>query len=499
MRRPPTLLPVVGLLLLSATGARAQSVQNVVLRNSFNPLGAGARGLGMGGAFIGVADDGTAASFNPAGLAQLRRSELALVGFTDEVRATRTDLFTDRTLTERTRHSKPDFGGLAVPFEVAGRNLTVQLSYQRAVDLFGKGAATTRDSVSFRDLRINLPGSAELRGDIAPEQSGAFHTVSAAAAYQATSRLSLGLAVNYWFADWTATGRASFRIFTAPPARPTELRADVRDFSQKQNMNALSLNAGWLVKHSWFSLGGVLRLPFTGDYELEETGRFVSTEAGRAPISTPVSVSMGNRLHWPRSTGIGVALRPFRRMTLAADFSKSYWSLATLDDVVDGALLTPTEPAAAGGEPEVRFTNRNFFDLAPAAQTLTEDTSQLRAGAEYLIPIPKVVVPLRGGLFRDESPVRDLGKNKARRIQGWTAGTGLNFSRLVLDVAFERRTSEGVVGIQVRRGQGASTAQTEKVREDRIVASLIFRFGADDPVKKFLRALFVGAEEKGEN
>ena len=40
--------------------ASAQAVQNIVLRNSFNPIGAGARGLGMGGAFIGVADDGTA-------------------------------------------------------------------------------------------------------------------------------------------------------------------------------------------------------------------------------------------------------------------------------------------------------------------------------------------------------------------------------------------------------------------------------------------------------
>src|SRR5881396_2478221 len=70
--------------------AFAQAVQNVVLRNSFNPIGAGARGLGMGGAFIAVADDGTAASFNPAGLAQLRRTELAVVGFTDLLRTTLT-------------------------------------------------------------------------------------------------------------------------------------------------------------------------------------------------------------------------------------------------------------------------------------------------------------------------------------------------------------------------------------------------------------------------
>lgn len=45
--------------------ASAQPIQNIALRNSFDPLGAGARGLGLGGAFIAVADDGTAATFNP--------------------------------------------------------------------------------------------------------------------------------------------------------------------------------------------------------------------------------------------------------------------------------------------------------------------------------------------------------------------------------------------------------------------------------------------------
>jgi len=39
-------------------------------------LGLGARAVGMGGAFVGLADDGTALSYNTAGLAGLRRSSL---------------------------------------------------------------------------------------------------------------------------------------------------------------------------------------------------------------------------------------------------------------------------------------------------------------------------------------------------------------------------------------------------------------------------------------
>ena len=40
--------------------AGAQPLQRIEIPSSFNPLGSGARALGMGGAFIAVADDATA-------------------------------------------------------------------------------------------------------------------------------------------------------------------------------------------------------------------------------------------------------------------------------------------------------------------------------------------------------------------------------------------------------------------------------------------------------
>ncbi len=490
-------LAIPAVLIVFPALASAQAVQNIVLRNSFNPIGAGARGLGMGGAFIGVADDGTAASFNPAGLAQLRRTEIALVGFSDRLRSSRNELDTGRRVSESADHQKPDFFGLAVPFELSGRSLTVQLSYQRSVDLFGKGTASTRDTVSLRDLGIASPGNAELRGEIAPTQEGAFHTVSLATGYQATSRLHLGLAVNYWLADWTSSGQTNFSVFTLLGGRSTLLRSDVRQFQQDQSLRGFNLTTGFLLRYSRVSLGGVVRWPFAGDYELLETGKTTSVEFGKPPVITPTESSASSRLHWPQSAGLGIALRPFRGLTLAADYSQSHWSRTTLDDIPDGALLTPRAPAENGVEPEPAYSNRNFFDLLPASQTATSNTSQWRVGAEYLLSLSKLVIPLRGGTFRDQSPVQDLGRGQGRRIDGFTAGTGLNFKRLVLDLAFERRNSEGVVGVRLRRGQEAPTAASqETVREERLVASLIYRFGGgDDPLKRVLRYLFVGAHQ----
>ena len=47
----------IGLLILWAGGAGA----------AFNDIGVGARPLGMGGAFVALADDGNAANYNVAG------------------------------------------------------------------------------------------------------------------------------------------------------------------------------------------------------------------------------------------------------------------------------------------------------------------------------------------------------------------------------------------------------------------------------------------------
>jgi hypothetical protein len=309
--------------------AWAQAIQNVVLRNSFNPTGAGARGLGMGGAFIAVADDGTAASFNPAGLAQLRRTEFAVVLFTDKLTSTLTFPRGGEvvTLTDEARHTRLDFVGLAVPFDVGGRNLNVQFSYQRAVDLFGRGRATIQDTIDLSDIDPDFQGFGDFTADITPEQSGAFNTVSLSTGYQMTSRVALGLAINYWFADWSVTGESAFRLRVRIPGGPSlEVPLTTTQFQQDQSFTGFSLNAGFLLKYSWLSLGGVIRLPFASDYKLDENDTVTRYDIGRPLPPEERAFRVTSPLHWPRSLGGGIALRPIKNLTLAADYTYSQWS-----------------------------------------------------------------------------------------------------------------------------------------------------------------------------
>ncbi len=492
---------VVLLLAAGASPALAQAIQNVVLRNSFNPLGAGARGLGMGGAFIAVADDGTAASFNPAGLAQLRRTELTVVGFQRDVEAT-INLSGRDPFSESTLNTALDFAGLSIPFEVGARTLTVQLSYRRSIDMVGRGVAVFTESILSDDPGPGIPPFADVVADIRPEQEGAFHTASFAVAYEVTDRLLLGATVNYWIAEWLAQGQFDLS-FSAPAegsAVPQEYFRSEVQFRQDQSMRGLNLDLGFLLRYPKLSIGGVFRTPFVGNYDLRETTLTQELVFGIPQHEEPISrgSDVTTRLRWPHSAGIGIALRPITGLTIAADYSRANWSRAAIEDMPADALLVDRPEDDAGDPAADSYTTLNFFDLQPVADTVIQNTDQWRVGAEYLLALPRVVIPFRGGWFRDQSPIPNLTADlEGKKLTGWTAGTGLNFSRVALDVAFERRESDAIIGLSVRGEEFVvpENPATETVTENKVVASLMYRFGGDDdPFKRLFRTIFSGGE-----
>jgi len=76
MRTTRSSAVVLGIWLLSLP-VQAQGGPTTLQFSFSNP---GARSMGFGGAFIGLADDATAAFANPAGLVQLVRAEVSLEG-----------------------------------------------------------------------------------------------------------------------------------------------------------------------------------------------------------------------------------------------------------------------------------------------------------------------------------------------------------------------------------------------------------------------------------
>src|SRR5215468_2662797 len=152
-----------------------------------SPVGSGARAVGKGTAFIGVADDATAASHNPGGLVQLERPEVSFVG-SYFLRFERQDVTRPDTVVEdQTLHdANLNYLSAVYPFQLLQRNVVVSLNFQRLFDLQGDTDVASRF--------INIDGIQR----VSSRQTGGLFTISPAVAVQLTSTFSVGAAFNIW-------------------------------------------------------------------------------------------------------------------------------------------------------------------------------------------------------------------------------------------------------------------------------------------------------------
>ena len=106
--------------------------QELEISVSPTPIGSGARAAGMADAFVAIADDATAASWNPAGLVQLERPEISIVGAYNSVlewfQADGHREFEDSHFTD---NIELNYMSVAFPLPklVLGRNICVSLNY----------------------------------------------------------------------------------------------------------------------------------------------------------------------------------------------------------------------------------------------------------------------------------------------------------------------------------------------------------------------------------
>jgi len=103
---------------------------------NWNLTGAGARAAGFGGAFIGVADDATAISWNPAGLTQLIDIEASAVMryITDSYDFVRMGSGNSVNM----GHAVLNFGSIVVPFNIGGLDIVAATATQQMLDFYCK-------------------------------------------------------------------------------------------------------------------------------------------------------------------------------------------------------------------------------------------------------------------------------------------------------------------------------------------------------------------------
>lgn len=419
----------------------AQPLVRVEIPSSPNPVGSGARALGMGGAFIAIADDATAASWNPGGLIQLEKPEISVVwGY---VRRTEDNSFgsnPEASGKQSTNNSNLNYLSAAYPFQAANRNMIVSLNYQRLYD-FNRN---WNFNLNMNDPLFTTPIANTY------EQKGDLYALGLAFSAEITPRLSAGVTLNYWgdFINtnkWTQTysqvGNISLGSF---PGSFTAGKVETYGFS---GWNA-NLGFLWKMTEHW-TLGGVFKTPFTAsiDHEVSEDNTVTYPTYPAANTHTIMNTKYSEELQMPMSYGLGLAYRFSDKLTISGDVYRTHWD----DFLYKNYQGIKTSPIS--GEPE--------------GSSNIAKTTCFRLGGEYLIIGNKYVVPLRAGIFYDPAPAEGSPDN----YYGFSLGSGIAYGRFIFDIAYQFRFGNGVGASQLRQMNFS-----QDVREHTIYTSMIIHF-----------------------
>jgi len=444
----------VGVLLPGATPAQQSYLfQQTSINASPNPVGSGARAMGMGGAFIAIADDATAASWNPGGLMQLERPEFSFV-FTFQHRRMELDFDFQRGMDGTMEIYREDLNyfSIAYPFMAFNKNMIVSLNYQRLYDFYTELEYDEEiNSLSSSGIFTHAKLHDKFR------QTGALKAFAPAYAIQITPQFSLGATFNFWTDElgydneWESE-RVTTGAVSAHVNPTTILKQTARIVTRETNKHfrGFNMNFGFLWHvNRVVTIGGVVKTPFTG--EVTRKTRIASSVAydRMSPIpQVPYRHRENVEMHFPMSYGLGVAFRLSDALTVACDVYRTNWS-----DYWVRSQGRKTSPITGGRRSDARI----------------HDTTQVRIGGEYLWVLEKTIIPLRMGVFYDPEPSTKHNDD----FYGISLGTGISIGPAVLDCAYIYRFGRDVRGDILARGQGKPTFDVD---EHSLYVSMIYHF-----------------------
>jgi len=433
------------LILLTASSSsfsHAQVDPRIQIPFSYNPVGSGARALGMGGAFIAIADDATAASWNPGGLIQLETPEISIVGTYFDRTENNSFKNEDADDQQTVNDANINYLSAAHPFTAWNRNMIISASHQYLYDL----NRTLKYPVLDTSQLIDYNGRAKF------DHEGNLSAIGIAYAVQATPRLSVGFTLNFW-QDGLYDNRLRSTVTETGSGTVTAngnsytLEYDQEDLYSYRGLNA-NFGILWNIG-SQFSMGAVLKTPFTAEVDHSHTEHWELRFPDNPVLSQIFTIDedTDEEIDFPMSYGIGFANRFSDTFTISFDIYRTEW---------DNFIITEED-----GDERSPITGER------ADEVDIEQTTQARFGLEYLIIFEPYVIPFRGGLFYDPTPA----DGELDDFYGFSCGSGFAKGKIVFDIAYQYRFGNDVSEYILKEFDFS-----QNVLEHTVYASVIYHF-----------------------
>jgi long-subunit fatty acid transport protein len=319
-RKPRILSGPIGLLLalsFSPEDALAQGFPDVESEIPLPSLtGSEARAMGMGGAGIAIAEDGSAVMWNPAGLAQIRRIEMAATVVNEETEIS--NVWEGTASTAKSSSTNLGSFHLVFPFPTYRGSLVMAL---------GNDQFRNYDSEYVRHDVEGPPGARIDKFDTINE-SGKLHGWSFALAIEASPKLYLGGALFIHDGDdHIAVNQITTDLDNA---NPDTLQLDDL-IETDSDISGFTGNFGFLYRpNRHIRFGATVRtttsLTFHGSQRISEITRFDDGDA----VEFVDEIFFEDDFDFPVSVGSGLAISA-GWLTLAGDVRYTDWTQTALN------------------------------------------------------------------------------------------------------------------------------------------------------------------------
>ena len=414
----------------------------------YNFFGGGARSEGMGQAFLAISNDGTAGSWNPAGLYV---HEKTLMSFSYDFFMPRGNYTysvspgLSKTFAHEGSYGALNYWSIVSPLRVKNHHFVMNLSYTKNFDTYFKFGER------LVDRSTESPNALYTK-------HGRISNICLALGTRLYEQVSFGLAFNVYMGTVVANESrtllhdTTLQFGTYPYTSNIQL-IDSTSYSGFSTILGLMYSSqsirGGLVVRTPFSLKGstdssIYRISSLNGVEIDDLTDTVYIDEKTSKQEMPLTV------------GLGAAYNVSENLLLSVDLEYRNFADKVVKNL-DSVLLT------AGGERNEYYTDRNPY---------WKDVWQYRLGAEYLIHTPIGIIPLRCGFRNEEFPGGNItsyiiryegakgsltndssrisyildsynkGLERFHRVTGYSlaGGVGIHWAQIQLDFAYTYTT-----------------------------------------------------------
>jgi long-chain fatty acid transport protein len=395
LKRIEIIIAVIFCLLFQNVSAQTGDQPDVNEPSAGNFFGVGARAMGMGGAYIAVANDATALVYNPAGLAQVRRIEFS-GGLTHQGLKNRTGYFdsaipyyNNSFLQSNTRFSS---GNIVLPVPTYRGSLVFALGVNR---------------IGSFDRTLDYVNPQEHHSFIRSE-SGGLYAWSFGGAVDLSPQVSIGGALNFWSGKYDYSLLADSAYY---------LQGGLL-WSYRYNDAITDRYSGWNVKlgariqpNKFLVIGGTIETPVT--YTIKEDWLLLTDTVFYQPVYQlnqypPGEGNSEYKFTLPFTLGFGVAIN-LRDLTLATDLVYTDWTQMEYKRLAEKS------------------------DANRIIKEVYKDVLRWHMGVEYTIP--QIGTCVRAGYFQNPFPYNSPWIKSDRRYL--TGGFGILIDQVTtIDLAW---------------------------------------------------------------